>query len=495
MSADLEPKAPSPSMVRTTVRTTLVYAIPTFLTKGLAFLLLPIYARALQPSDYGVVDLVGSLGPIIHILICVEVLQGMVRLRVDMDSKCRARLTGTTWLFSIGMHLLFQVIALPNAESISNWVLGDPTYSDAAVAGIVSISATSLVNLFMSQYRWELRSVYFSVLSTGYAVTTIGLAALMALVLDYGVTGILVGQVLAGSIFIVISLALAGSSVTWTFDADLLRQMMKFSWPLVASSLTVMLTLSFNRIALTALTDLEQVGIFGMAVRLASITSILVAALQMAVTPLVYQHYRDPLTPASLAKLFRWTVAALMVVCLALHLLAETAVQVIAPGAYAPAAQLIPLLAPAMLLQQLYVFTPGMAIAKKTWMQLIVTSTSAVVSLAANLLLVPLYGALGAALATLCAAIVFFGAWAALSQRLYPLPYDVGPLVGGVMLYITLTAGAFWVDASSLGDNWLWAAKASILLVLASGLVTLGLIRTGEIQNVLVRRRPQVSSP
>jgi O-antigen/teichoic acid export membrane protein len=474
-----------------------IYMLPTILTKGLGFLLLPIYTHAFAPSDYGALDLITSLGPMVQIVICIEVVQGMVRLRVDLPPEERARLTGTTWLFSLLMYAVFVAVALPAAPWLAQHVLGGSEFTDVTRIGIVAMSLTGLATMFLNQFRWELRSTTYTILTTCYAVSTIAVAALMALVLDLGVFGVLAGQAASAAVFSVVAILLARHSVRWVLSGPLLRRMLAYSWPLVPASLSVTLTLYFDRIALTILTSLQEVGVFGVAARLASVVTILVAALQTAVMPLILAHYTEPRTPASLAKIFRWALAILLSVCLALHLAAEGLVALIAPRSYAEAAQLVPVLALAMMVNQLYVFFPGMSLAMKTRQQLAVTVAAAVVALVTNLAFIPVLGALGAALASLSAALVFFVLWTAASQRHYPVPLDRGVLSRGVLLFVAVSAAAYALDGSNLADLTTNAAKVGLSATFVVGLVATGMTPPRELRagvRSALRRETSLSS-
>ena len=88
----------------------------------------------------------------------------------------------------------------------------------------------------------------------------------------------------------------------------------------------------------------------------------------------------------------------------------------------------------------------------------------------------------GATLATLAAGTVFFGAWAAVSQRLYPLPLRQGPLVVAVVLFVLLGVAAPQLDAAMPPGVLLTLAKAGVLMVFVATLGALGLLwpRTGR---------------
>jgi O-antigen/teichoic acid export membrane protein len=488
----------SAPVVRSMIRHSAVYMLPTILTKGLGFLLLPIYTHAFAPSDYGALDLITSLGPMVQVVICLEVVQGMVRLRVDVPPDERARLTGTTWLFSLLMYALFVAVALPAAPWLATHVLGGSNFTDIARAGIVAMSTAALATMFLSQFRWELRSTAYTILTTLYAVTTMAVAATMALVLEFGVLGVLVGQAVSATIFCLVAIVLARTSVRWVLSGPLLRRMLAYSWPLVPASLSVTLTLYFDRIALTVLTTLDEVGVFGVAARLASVIIILVAALQTAVMPLILAHHTEPRTPASLAKIFRWALAILLGICLVLHLAATRLVELLAPPSYAEAADLVPVLALAMMLNQLYVFFPGMALAMKTRQQLAVTVAGAVVSLVANFALIPVLGALGAAVASLAAALAFLMLWTAASQRHYPIPLEGPVLLRGLLLFVAVSAAAYALDDSGLSEPAADLVKLGLLVVFGVGLLASGMTPPRELRTGLrsaLGREPTEEAP
>ena len=141
-------------MIRAVLRDAAIYTLPTLLTRGLSVIMLPIYARALSPTDYGVLDLITTTGTILNVLLCLEVAQGLVRLRVDVDDPTRRRMTGTAWRFSSAMYVFFIAVMMPLAPLIANQFLGTVEWTAAVRVGAFSIALSSLVNLFLGQFRW-----------------------------------------------------------------------------------------------------------------------------------------------------------------------------------------------------------------------------------------------------------------------------------------------------------------------------------------------------
>jgi O-antigen/teichoic acid export membrane protein len=106
----------------------------------------------------------------------------------------------------------------------------------------------------------------------------------------------------------------------------------------------------------------------------------------------------------------------------------------------------------------MYIFTPGIAIARKTRWQLFLTSLSAVLAVGLNLWLIPLWGALGAAVASCVTSAVFLVLWIAAGQRVYALPFRWRALATAIAVYVVMVCLVLW--ASRLH----WPVEASVTL-------------------------------
>jgi hypothetical protein len=89
---------------------------------------------------------------------------------------------------------------------------------------------------------------------------------------------------------------------------------------------------------------------------------------------------------------------------------------------------LVLILAPALIIMEMYIFSPGFLIAKKTVWQMWMSAFTAAVAGLASFSFVGLWGLYGAAWSALISAIAFFWSWFALSQRLYRIPVRWGAI-------------------------------------------------------------------
>ena len=86
-------------------------------------------------------------------------------------------------------------------------------------------------------------------------------------------------------------------------------------------------------------------------------------------------------------------------------------------------ANVIPILVLALLFSNMYVFMPGIGIRKKTHLMFLISIVAVVINIFLNYLLIPIFGILGAALATVIAHFVAFLCFIFFSQKLYYVPH------------------------------------------------------------------------
>jgi O-antigen/teichoic acid export membrane protein len=236
------------------------------------------------------------------------------------------------------------------------------------------------------------------------------------------------------------------------------------------------------------------VGLFGVGYRVASLAGLLMLGFQGALTPLVFTHYRDPETPATLARLFRWFVAFALMVVAGLSLFAPEFLRVFTTPAYVDGARVVPLLAPAVVLSGMYIFAPGLALAKRTGGMALITVAGALLNTGLNFLLVPRLGIVGAAAATFTSALAVFGMYMAASQRLYPVPHRWPRIAAAVLCAAAVMAVAPRLRLDPLAAV---AAKAGLLALFAMLLVAARVVQAGEVRRAwhLVRARLSRARP
>jgi O-antigen/teichoic acid export membrane protein len=476
-------------VIRALWRDGAVYALGTIVSRGLGLLLLPLYTHALEPQSFGLLDLIMTAGVLVNLVIPLETGQAVARL---WNERCegapRRRLAGTGLAFAAIGHVVFVVLAWACAPSLAHWLSGAAGGAAAVQAGAVFIAANGVMLVLQGNFRWALRPRAYALSGIGYsALVLAGLAGLLAADAA-NVAGVLWVQGAAAGLVAVACAWALRRDLDWRVDRAELAEMLRFSLPLVPAGLAAFAILNLQRFVLNAMGTLDDVGVYGLASRLAGVATLVLIGVQSALTPLIYAHHDEPETPARLARLLEGFWAVSLLTCLALAAFGPEILALLAAPAYGAAAPLVVWLAPAALLAQMYIFAPGIPLAKKTHWQLALTLGAGALGLLLSVLLIPLWQALGAAVAAWAAAALFFAAWLAAGQRLYPLPLQWGPLALATLACAGLS-GIATVLVGRPSGGLVWLAKAGLLLAMLLVSVGAGLLRPASLGRLRAQLR------
>ncbi len=422
-------------MLKAFFRDSAVYGVAKLLTGGLTLLSLPIYTHALAPREYGVVDLLTSLATVAHVTVALEIAQGMGRHVMSPEgAAARDRYASTALWFTLATYSIFVAVMMPFAGHVSHLLFGHDGYANVVRVATLVIWSTGLFYLVQNLLRYSRLAPKYALVSVVFSVTNVGVTLIMLLVLKAGLVALFIGQFVAGLTALGLGLYFARHSIRPTFDRARCREMLHFSIPLVPSGVGVMLCMYVDRFAVLKLLTVADLGLYGVAFRCSTVVAIVVAGFDAALAPLVYQKHHLPETPAQLARMFKWFLALAAPLLLFLALFSHAIVALVAPPAYAGASKLVFMLGTSMLVGNLYNFSPGLWIAKKTGWVAVISIGAGVLNLALNFLLIPQVGLIGAALGTLISAMVAGLAHFVFGRRFYPVPFDWGRLACAMVI-------------------------------------------------------------
>src|SRR4051812_33740080 len=102
-----------------------VYGLSMVLARSIGLILLPILTRYLSPADYGTIELLAVAYAFLHLVLPLEVVQGMVRLQADENDPIRkAGYASTAFWFTASVFGGFTVLACIFSGYLSRWLLG-----------------------------------------------------------------------------------------------------------------------------------------------------------------------------------------------------------------------------------------------------------------------------------------------------------------------------------------------------------------------------------
>lgn len=416
-------------MLKAFFRDSAVYGLAKVLTGGITLLSLPIYTHALPPGEYGIVDLITSLATIAHVTVALEIAQGLGRFILAPEAEGQQKQYASTALwFTLATYSLFAAAVIPLGALVSRLLFQTDANATIVRVATLVIWTTGIFNLVQNLLRYGRRAPKYALVSILFSVTNVGVTILLLLVLKAGVVAMFIGQFSAGLAAVALGLFFARDMIRPLFDRERAKQMLKFSIPLVPSGIGIMLCMYVDRFAVLKLLTVEDLGRYAVAFRIATVVAIVVTGFDAALAPLIYQNHHKPETPGQLARMLQWFLALAAPLLLFLGIFAKVIVGIVAPAAYAGAASLVFMLSASMLMANLYNFSPGLWVAKRTGWVAVISLGSGVLNLAINFLLIPRVGLIGAAIGTITASLTACAAHYVFGRVLYPVPFQWGRL-------------------------------------------------------------------
>lgn len=410
------------------LRSAAVYAVAAGLQRGVLFLLLPLYTRALTPSEYGELSVALSITTVLGILFAFGMDLAIFRSLFAMkdDPAGRERFIATAWRF-----LVVVPPALAAAGGIVTWAaigsIGSVTGPDMvliAMNGALFVAANT-VPLAVLRADERLRD-YLLVTATSAFGTGI-LTVIGVIVLDGGVTGWLSGVTAANALTLVVALRVLPWVPRLAPEWEQVRALLRKGIPLLPHFASQWALQLLDRTILVALVSVNAVGVYSLAANLATPVLVLVQALNQGLMPSYAKAGTGIIPRSELRKTVVLQIAGVAMVCLAGALLAPPLVDVIAPPAYAEAASIVPWLVLGFAGLGLYYIPMNGATlgANRGGWAWVATLVSAAVNVAVIVIFVPHHGIIAAAVASAVAYAVLLVAISLYAEgRNNPVQYD-----------------------------------------------------------------------
>lgn len=476
-------------MLKKFISDSLVYSIPTFVSRGLAIILVPLYTRVLNPSDYGSLDLLTAFGSIVNLTIALEVSQGVARFYPnEPDPDRKIVYASSAFWFTVVCYSVFSVLMLVLSSDIASLVMGRDGLVHEFQIGIAYIWINGIFYLVQNQLRWELRSHQFAIVSLITVVVGAFVSVWFAYFLRWGLMGVLLGGTLSYLLATALGLFWLRHSFQLRFSILQLWEMLRYSTPLVFSSTAVWLSLYIDRIMINNLLSIEELGLYSIGYRLSSIASLITVGFQSALTPLIYTYYQEPETKLQISRIFRLFLFIALSIFLALSAFSQDLVRLLATPDFYDGTKVVVFLVPTFFLANMYIFAPGINIAKKTCLFVLINVISAFINILLNYLLIPTFDIRGAAIATLFSNFVSFFLYVKIGQRYYYIPYKWMKSIVSTALTFAL---AILLSNLPYNQSLRWPIIIIVLCVFPLSIIWIGLIEYTEISAFIKLLRRQ----
>jgi O-antigen/teichoic acid export membrane protein len=405
-----------------------IYGLGDAATSVVSFLLLPVYVRYLSAEDYGVIGLLLTVEAVSKILFRWGVDASFMRLYYDCpDRVSRQRLASTIFWFLAAVNGTLLLAALAATPALSRHLFSTDRYATVLALTLVNTFVVGFYFLPFHVLRIKGQSPRFIALSFSRSAGTLVLRLALVVGLKLGVLGVVLADVVVTAIFTALLGRWFAQVIRPTVSLGVLREVLSFGLPRVPHGVAHQVTAVADRYILTLFVSLREIGLYSVGASFGLGMKLFLSAFEYAWAPFYFETMKEPDAKRTFSLVATYGLAALALLAAGLAAVSTDLVRLMTTPAFYEAARVIPWIGLGVLFQGVYLLTSiGLNITKQTRYYPVATVAAAMTSVTANLLLVPRFGAVGAAWANTLAYVVLAIGGFLLSRRFYPIAYEWG---------------------------------------------------------------------
>jgi len=414
-------------MISRILKNSAIYSVKDVFEKAAYLFLIPIYTTFLVPEEFGKVSLMLMLVSIVSVFLCIGQPNALMRFYYDFQSEERQEYLGSVLLYLLVVPFTICVLLFSFGNSVFNLFFKNIEFVPYGFLAIVTAYFVVIPELLLALWRVKEKAKLYVLFSLVLFFSKELIALYLIIQVKWGAYGKLLGTAIAeGGSWLFVTIYLLKHIEKLKFSKTKLKQSLVFGLPLIPHILSAIILSVSDRYMLEHFTDLHQVGLYSLGYSIGSVALFVSTGFGQAWGPFFYSMADKKEAPQLFAQIATYFFGLVSLVTLALILFSKEIVSLLASSSYQEAHSVIPIVALGTFFSCLYnipIYT--VYFYKKTAAIPYITGTAAIVNILLNLWLIPVYGMIGAALATAISYGIMLVLVLIISERLFHIPYEI----------------------------------------------------------------------
>lgn len=421
--------------LKSTIKHTFVYSLSNLSIKLLGLILMPIYTnyQYVGREEYSVFALLEVTSQILIAIFGLALFQGFNRWYWDKNCAGKQKSLFFTILTTCSLVAVIMCISLlPMSSLLANIVLGEEAYSYVFSLMIVVSGLQIIQNIPNTLLKLQSKSVYYSTMNILKLVVVLGATLFLIIVKGRGLRGIYEAQLISGIFYLLLISPYIKRNIEAVFEKETLRKILKYCTPLMFASISGMLLTAFDRYCLRFMGYTPDVGIYAAGFKIANtIKVVVISSVQLALNPLLYKKMDEANNKRFYSKVLTYFTYGIIMVILFVSLFSYEILSLLTiEKDYLNALYVIPLISFGLLFGMMKdSVVIGLHLKKKSKIVGKIIVGIAALNLLFNILFIPVWGIIGASVATLVSQFIFFIVTYRYAQREYPINYEIRKIV------------------------------------------------------------------
>lgn len=414
------------------------------------FLLVPFYTNIFLPEQYGIITNIYAFVGIMNIVYIYGMDSAYLKFASTQEIGDKKDNFSTPFISIFLTSLLLSLLIYAANVPLNNLLAVPANYHYLMLLAILVLFLDANTVVPFIKLRLERKAKKFAAFKIISILINVGLTLVLILGLKMGIEAVFISNVAASIAALVLLLPDILAELKFSLKKELFRRLIKFGLPYLPAGFSLMLIQVIDRPIMEHLQGLAVLGIYQANYKLGIFMMLFVNMFQFAWQPFFLQNAKEKNAKEMFSKVLTYFMIAGSLILITLSLFINDLVQfkifgrtIIGPD-YWSGIFIVPVVLLAYLFNGFYViFNAGIYIKEKSIYAPIVTSIAALSNVIFNLLLIPLFGIMGAAFATLISYVVMSGGLYIVTQKFYKIEYELWK-ISKVFLLIGITGGIFY---------------------------------------------------
>ncbi|QKM64058.1 hypothetical protein DCO17_01725 [Polynucleobacter tropicus] len=399
-------------IIATLKRSMSIYVAGNLMVKGLSFIAIPIYANIFTPNDFGIIEMVIVSGLFMATLSNpgVDSAFSSLFLKIETYGNTRRSIIFSSVLqMQIIWGLLILLIALFISKPLSEYLGGEKYYWYYFALNFIGVFFTQIMLYVMDGMRLLHRALPCFLLLLAQSVTSIGLLLIFVVSMKMGILGVFLASTISSFILAIFSWALMRNYLMVRVPRKpIVIRVLKICLPLLPAGVLTYILMNGNRWILEYYFGAEAVGLFVLAAKFSLFVTIFLEAFRMAWWPLALRAMQSPGGKGHFYLLSNLYVGVACAAIVFITFLSPYLLKNFTAPAYYSAWPMV-----SIFCWQVFfyifalIFSPGIWVTHKTYLSLPISIASVIAGVIFSCMLIPKFGAIGAAISNLLIFIVF----------------------------------------------------------------------------------------
>jgi len=364
----------------------------------------PLVAKIMPSTSYlGISDMSQTIINFGCALAVLGMFDAMYRLFFEKtEDEYKKNVCSTTLIFTIATSLIVCILMILLKDYLAKWFLGNSELSYVIYLSAIATLVTSTNSIISAPTRMQNKRAVYLITNTVSSLLSFGIA-IPLLLLGYYIIALPLATVISG-ISIEISFFIMNRKwfVPRLFDKNVLKQLLIIALPLFPNFLIYWIFNSSDRLMITNLIGVGDEGVYSVGSKLGQTSQLIYIAFAGGWQYFAFSTMKEKKQVKSNSLVFEYLGVLSFTATAFICALSYFIFIIFFEEEYINGYIIAPYLFLAPLLQMLFqVACNQFLIIKKTWPNMIILFSGAIINIILNLMLIPRIGIEGAAIATL----------------------------------------------------------------------------------------------